>query len=82
MGEAETKGKLDEMGRMQRQAAGKRNLQRGALWFIGGCLVTGVTYFMAAGNHGGNTYVVAWGAIIIGAFRILQGWYQLSSKTP
>lgn len=45
----------------------------GAIWCIGGILVTFVTYAAAANSPGGGTYIVAWGAIIFGARRFFQG---------
>jgi hypothetical protein len=43
----------------------------GALWCGGGCLVTIFTY-AAASRGGGGGYVVAWGAIIFGAWQMIQ----------
>ncbi|APV45006.1 zinc-ribbon domain-containing protein [Dehalogenimonas formicexedens] len=53
----------------------------GALWAIGGGIVTALTY-SSAGD--GGTYVVFWGAIIFGIYDILRGlfgWIKYSSKT-
>lgn len=46
----------------------------GALWCIGGIIVTAVTYQAASG---GGTYVVAWGAIIFGAVQFIKGVAKL-----
>lgn len=46
----------------------------GALWCIGGIIVTAVTYQAASG---GGTYVVAWGAIIFGAVQFFKGLAKL-----
>ncbi len=46
----------------------------GALWCIGGIIVTAVTYQAASG---GGTYVVAWGAIIFGAVQFFKGVAKL-----
>jgi hypothetical protein len=54
-----------------RRAAEKR-MVRGALWCIGGILVTGTTYLLASGPAGG-TYVIAWGAIVFGAVEFICG---------
>jgi len=48
----------------------EKNMLYGALWFIGGVIVTAVTYSAASG---GGTYVVAWGAIIFGAVQFFMG---------
>jgi len=47
-----------------------RDMLFGALWFIGGIVITAVTYSAASG---GGTYVVTWGAIIFGAFQFIKG---------
>ena len=71
----ETHGGVDGAFR----TVGKRNMIRGASWCIGGFFVTAVTYGIAAeqaNGAGGGTYLVAWGAIIFGAFRFLKGFGQ------
>ena len=54
-----------------RTVADKRMLY-GALWCMGGILVTALTYAAASGP-GGGTYVIAFGAIIWGAVQFLSG---------
>jgi hypothetical protein len=56
--------------------AGKKNMLFGALWCIGGLVVTAVTYSAASG---GGTYIVAWGAIIFGAIQFFRGVFQYLS---
>lgn len=48
-----------------------RNIAFGLLWFIGGSIVTAVTYSAAA--NGGGRYVVAWGAIVFGLLQFIGG---------
>jgi hypothetical protein len=48
----------------------KKNMLYGALWCIGGIVVTAVTY--SASSDGGR-YVVAWGAIVFGAIQFFRG---------
>jgi hypothetical protein len=55
---------------------GKRNTLSGALWFIGGVLVTVATYRIAAGKPGGGMYIIAWGAMIFGAVQFVCGLAQ------
>ena len=55
--------------------AGRRNMVFGALWCIGGFVVTAVTY-QAAANVGGGPYVIAWGAILFGAIQFFRGLRQ------
>ncbi len=49
---------------------GKKDMLYGALWAIGGTVVTVATYSAA---EGGGTYVVAYGAIILGAVQFIKG---------
>jgi len=42
----------------------------GALWCVGGILVTALTYAAASG---GGTYLVAWGAVVFGAIQAVRG---------
>lgn len=57
-------------------AAARRNMLVGALWCLGGTAVTVITYQAAANQPGGGSYMVAWGAIIFGAFQFLRGLFQ------
>lgn len=59
------------------ETPGSKNMAMGALWFIGGLLVTLATYSSA---QGGGTYVIAYGAIIAGAIQFLIGAVQLSKS--
>ena len=53
---------------------GFKNLGFGALWFVGGTVVTIATYSAASG---GGRYVVAWGAILFGFIQMVSGLVQL-----
>jgi hypothetical protein len=55
----------------------KKNMLYGALWCIGGIVVTAATYSSA---EGGGRYVVAWGAIIFGAIQFFRGLAQLGGS--
>jgi hypothetical protein len=55
------------------KAMGGKNMLYGALWCIGGIVVTVAT--LSAASSGG-TYVVAWGAVIFGGLQFFQGLYQ------
>ena len=57
----------------EKKEAGNKNMLYGALWCVGGILVTVLTY-SAASN--GGTYVVAWGAVIFGAIQFFKGVFQ------
>ncbi len=55
---------------------GQKNMGLGALWCIGGLVVTGATYGAASG---GGSYVVAWGAVVFGGIQFLHGLIQYTS---
>ena len=63
---------LDVADEPERAAADNRIIY-GALWFVGGILVTVCSYLSAARSPYGGTYIVAWGAIVYGIWRISQG---------
>lgn len=58
----------------QMRGVANKNMLYGALWCIGGLLVTALTY--AAASEGGGTYVVTWGAVIFGAIQFFKGLFQ------
>lgn len=58
------------------RSAGKKNMIYGALWCIGGVVVTVVTFSMAAN---GGSYIVTWGAILFGAIQFFRGAYQATT---
>ncbi|MCX6830010.1 MAG: hypothetical protein NT002_12135 [candidate division Zixibacteria bacterium] len=57
--------------------AGQKNMLVGALWCIGGIIVTVATY-QAAVSRGGGTYFITWGAILFGAIQFFRGLIQAS----
>jgi len=56
--------------------AGEKNMLFGALWCIGGIVVTALTYQAAASSPAGGHYIVTWGAIIFGAIQFFRGLAQ------
>jgi hypothetical protein len=56
----------------QREAAKKR-MMAGALWTIGGLVITAITYVAA---EGGGTYVIMWGAMVFGVIQFFRGLSQ------
>jgi hypothetical protein len=68
--------KIKQLPMITKETA-KKNMLYGALWFIGGTVVT-VGTLMAA--SGGGSYVVAWGAIIFGGIQFVQGLYQYATS--
>ena len=65
--------------REAKRARNQRHMVVGALWCIGGTLVTVMTYSAASSGEGGGTYVVALGAIIFGALEFFAGLFGLMS---
>jgi hypothetical protein len=57
------------------KASGAKNMLFGALWCIGGIIVTAVTYNMAS-SGGGGRYFIAWGPVVFGAFQFFNGLFQ------
>jgi hypothetical protein len=55
------------------RAAAEKRMIHGAIWCIGGIVVTAVSYASAASSPFGGTYIVAWGAIFFGGLRFFQG---------
>lgn len=60
----------DEIEQARKRRANKDMLW-GAVWCIGGTIVTIATY--SAASNGGGRYVVAWGAIIFGGVQFIRG---------
>jgi hypothetical protein len=56
--------------------AGRKNMRYGAMWCVGGVVVTVLTLQAAAG---GGQFVIAWGAILFGAIQFFRGLGQSAS---
>jgi len=56
-----------------RSRVATKNMLYGALWCIGGIIVTAITFSAASG---GGRYVIAWGAILFGGIQFLRGLWQ------
>lgn len=61
-------------------AKNKRRMISGALWCIGGIIVTAVTYSNASSSPTGGHYVIAWGAIIFGFIDFIRGFIGWSEN--
>jgi hypothetical protein len=59
----------------ERRVAAKRGMIIGGVISAIGLALTVATYISAA-RHGGGTYVIWWGLILVGAIRIFRGWNQ------
>jgi hypothetical protein len=54
--------------------AGRKNMLYGALWCLGGIVITALSYQAAA--KAGGRYVLAWGAIVFGGIQFIRGLLQ------
>lgn len=57
--------------------AGRKDMVIGGLMCVGGIIVTAASYGAAPA---GGTYLVAWGAIVFGAFRFIRGRLESSDR--
>lgn len=58
---------------------GKRGMGFGVAWFVAGLLITLITYSNASGPSGG-VYVVAWGPMLYGAYRLISGYLMFKKS--
>ena len=65
---------LQTQMRQANRSVAKKNMIYGALWCLGGLLVTVITY--SAASEGGGTYIVTGGAIFWGTIQFLKGLFQ------
>ena len=65
---------LQAQMREAKRSVSNKNMIYGALWLIGGLLVTVITY--SAASESGGTYVITYGAIIFGAIQFFIGLFQ------
>ena len=55
--------------------AAKKHMLYGALWCVGGIILTAGTYQAASNDPRGGSYVIAWGAIAFGFIDFLRGLF-------
>jgi hypothetical protein len=53
------------------KAKANKDMLWGAVWCVGGIIVTAATY--SAASNGGGRYFVAWGAILFGGIQFIKG---------
>lgn len=68
---------LVQAGGETRRVAARKNILYGALWCFGGLLFT-LFSLQAAQDSGGGKFIVATGAIGIGALQMIRGLFQVS----
>ena len=65
---------------MDDRSTAKRHMVFGAmLWAVGVVIIFG-SYAFAPENKSDGRYIVAWGAMIVGAIRFLYGLVKLNSS--
>lgn len=57
------------------KAIGRKNMLYGALWFIGGTLITIITYFAAASRSG--SYLVTWVPLSLESFSFCRDFFNI-----
>lgn len=60
-----------ELRHVAREAS-KVEMVQGLLWFVGAAVVTGISYLAA---DPGGSFVVFWGAMAYGGYRLLRAIY-------
>jgi hypothetical protein len=75
--DGETQIRVDEEAEPASKESGQKNMLVGALWCIGGIVVTAVTYSNASTS--GGTYFVAWGPVLFGGIQFLKGLFQVAT---
>ena len=55
--------------------AAKKHMLYGALWCVGGIILTAGTYQAASNDPHGGSYMIAWGAIAFGFIDFLRGLF-------
>ncbi|MCD7440859.1 hypothetical protein K4B79_21860 [Streptomyces lincolnensis] len=63
--------------RAVREARGRRALEFGTAWLIGGLLITAVIHGEDQGGAGGVAYFVGWVPTLYGVHRIVAGLHLL-----
>ncbi len=63
--------------RKERWERARKDMVIGALFCIGGILVTLFSYSSAASSPKGGSYIIAWGAIVFGAIQFIRGMLNL-----
>jgi hypothetical protein len=61
------------------ETKGKRGIGFGVAWILGGLLITLVTYSNASGP-GGGIYLVCWGPVLYGIYRVFAGYRMLTKS--
>jgi hypothetical protein len=58
----------------------KNDTAIGLVFLVGGLLLTVFTYASASSSSGGARYIVAWGPMLYGVFRLIRGASSDSSR--
>jgi hypothetical protein len=61
---------LDDQITKAKKETAKKDMLYGALWCVGGTIVTFISYSSASG---GGSYVITWGAILFGGIQFFRG---------
>jgi hypothetical protein len=72
-GRARSRSPFEHLHSQARARSANNDLTVGGMWFIGGLLVTIISYSLAASTPGGGHYLIASGAMLFGLLRIFRG---------
>lgn len=68
---------LEKQIKAEKKERAKKDILYGALWFVGGTVITVATYSAASG---GGRYMIAWGAILLGGVQLVKGLVNISKE--
>ena len=67
------RGGIERWSSQAHARSANRDFTVGGIWLLGGLLVTLVSYGMAASSPGGGHFIIATGAMLYGALRLIRG---------
>jgi len=68
---------LDNQITKAKKERAKKDMFYGALWCVGGTVVTFISYSSASG---GGSYVITWGAILFGGIQFFRGLVNFADE--
>jgi hypothetical protein len=68
---------LDNQITKAKKERAKKDMLYGALWCVGGTVVTFISYSSASG---GGSYVITWGAILFGGIQFFRGLVNFADE--
>lgn len=72
-GQPRPRGPMEHRHSQAHASTANRDIAVGGAWFVGGLLVTLVSYSLAASSPGGGHFIIATGSMLYGALRLIRG---------